>query len=82
MHFPSSRKVIFIFSVHWEPLVITVSRCERGAREKMGGLRGRRKERGTVGGEGRGGCVVGDSEGGAQPLLSPERGTYANFGNF
>lgn len=36
MHFPSSRKVIFIFSVHWEPRIVTVSRCERGTGEKMG----------------------------------------------
>ena len=43
MHFPSSRKVIFIFSVHLEMHIIIVSRCEGGAGREDGGLRGVRE---------------------------------------
>ena len=52
MHFPSSRKVIFIFSVHLEMHIIIVSRCEGGAGREDGGLCGVRK--GGRRGEGRG----------------------------
>lgn len=43
MHFPSSRKVIFIFSVHLEMHLTIVSRCEGGAGREDGGLCGVRK---------------------------------------
>lgn len=46
MHFPSSRKVVFIFSVHLELHIVIVSRCERGVGREDGGLCGVRKERG------------------------------------
>lgn len=48
MHFPSSGKVIFLFSVHLEPHIVIVSRCERGAGRDEG-VCVARKERGTAG---------------------------------
>lgn len=62
--------------------IVTVSRCERRGERRWGrvwseGRKGAQREVGW----GRMRCV-GKSEGWAQLLLSPERGTYAGFGKF
>lgn len=82
MHFPSSRKVIFMFPVLLELHIVTVSRCERRGERRWGRLwsEGRKGAQREVG---RGRMRrVGKREGWAQPLLSPEKGTYAGFGKF
>lgn len=48
MHFSSSRKVIFIFSLHLELHIVIVFRCERGAGREDGGVCGVGKRRSTV----------------------------------
>lgn len=50
MHFPSSRKVMFIFSVLLELHSVTVSRCERGT-GRGGGACGVEKGKGHSGTE-------------------------------
>lgn len=54
MHFPSSRKVIFIFSVRLELHIVIVSRCERGAGREDGGVCGVKKEKRQSGRLGQG----------------------------
>lgn len=82
MHFPFSRKVIFIFSAHLDLHSLVVSRGEKGAgREEK--VPGERQGKGAQW-EGRVGVgqEVREEWGRGLLPLNPERGTYANFGNF
>lgn len=83
MLFPSSAKAISIFSVLAELHIVTVSRCERGAGTEDRGVCPMKEGEGHRGREDRSRrWPGGKSEEQALPLLSPERGAYADFGIF